>query len=160
MDSIRTFACLLLNFFLVTCELPVSSSTTVDGQVIGISDGDTFTMLIGKEQVKVRLYGIDCPEKKQDYGQAAKQKLSDLIFGKQVRTVKKSKDRYGRTVALVYDQYDHCINEEMLKAGLAWHYTKYDTNPFWQELEAAARKKQLGLWSKEEPTPPWQWRRK
>lgn len=160
MYHIRTVVCLLFTFLLFACETPTPRNTTIDGKVTGISDGDTFTMLIEKEQIKVRLYGIDCPEKKQDHGQAAKQKLSDLIFGKQVRTVKKDTDRYGRTVALVYDEQDNCINEEMLKTGLAWHYTKYDTNPVWQEMEEEARRNKLGLWSKTDPTPPWEWRRK
>jgi endonuclease YncB( thermonuclease family) len=113
------------------------------------------------KQIKIRLHGIDCPEKKQDFGQVAKQRLSDLIFGKTVHVVRKDIDRYKRIVALVYDEQNRCINTEMLKAGLAWHYTKYyDQNPEWQQLENTARANRSGLWSQPNPTPPWEWRGK
>lgn len=129
------------------------------GKVVSIADGDTFTLLtVQKQQIKIRLYGIDCPEKTQDFGKVAKQKLAELIFGKQIRTVKKDIDRYGRTVAIAYDEQGRCINEEMLAAGLAWHYSKYDNNPAWSTLEENAKNNRLGLWIQLNPTPPWEWR--
>jgi micrococcal nuclease len=153
--------------FILICQLIncASSEGTVlielEGKAIAISDGDTFTLLTNENvQIKVRLHGIDCPEKKQDFGQVAKKKLSELIFGKQVKVIKKSVDRYGRTVGIVYDTHNSCINEEMLKAGLAWHYTKYDENPEWQEMQNLAKIERVGLWSHSSPTPPWEWRKK
>ncbi|MBO9681078.1 MAG: thermonuclease family protein [Flavisolibacter sp.] len=143
----------------VSCSTETDSKT-IYGKVVSIADGDTFTLLSNEnKQIKIRLHGIDCPEKKQDFGQVAKQKLSDLIFGKTVRVVQKDIDRYKRIVALVYDEQNNCINTEMLKAGLAWHYTKYDQNPEWQQLENSARANHLGLWSQPSPTPPWEWRK-
>lgn len=149
----------------VSCQFPAADEavreTTLDGKVIGIADGDTFTLLMQENQkVRIRLYGIDCPEKAQDFGQVAKQKLSDLIFNRQVKIVKKYDDRYGRAVALVYDEKNNCINEEMLRAGLAWHFTRYDSNTAWQQLQDEAQAKRIGLWSDPHPTPPWQWRKR
>lgn len=157
----------ILFCFILICQF-ISCGTTnketaseFTGKVVGIADGDTFTLLTDEnDQIKIRLHGIDCPEKKQDFGQVAKQKLSELIFGKQVSVVKKDIDRYKRTVGLVYDDQNKCINEEMLKAGLAWHYIKYDQNPEWQAMEDEARNNRLGLWSQPNPTPPWEWRRR
>ena len=146
--------------FLFTVFACTDPTATVANKVVGISDGDTFTLLNGdNQQIKIRLYGIDCPEKKQDFGEVAKQKLSELIFNKEVRIVKKDTDRYGRTVANVYTGANICVNEEMLKAGLAWHYKEYDQNPYWDVLEQDARQKGLGLWKQKNPTPPWAWRK-
>lgn len=129
------------------------------GKVIAIADGDTFTMLVDKTSVKIRLHGIDCPEKAQDFGNVAKQYLSDLIFGKTVSVVNMDTDRYGRTIGMVsIDSVN--VNEALLKAGLAWHYTYYDKNPLWAIMEVTARKEQKGLWAMAEPVAPWEFRRK
>lgn len=130
------------------------------GRVVSIADGDTFTILgDGNTQVKIRLYGIDCPEKKQDFGTVARQFTADKIFGKVVTIEEKDKDRYGRTVAVVHLSDGTILNEELLKAGLAWHYTAYDDNPHWSQLEATARQNHIGLWQMDEPTPPWAFRK-
>lgn len=132
-----------------------------NGKVVGIADGDTFTMLTtNNQQVKVRLYGIDCPEKAQDFGTVARQGLSTLIFGQIVRIDKKDTDRYGRTVAIVYNNKGVNVNEELLRGGLAWHYKEYDQNPAWDDLVYEAQRKNFGLWAKPNPTPPWLWRKK
>lgn len=131
-----------------------------NGKVVAIADGDTFTMLTtANQQVKVRLYGIDAPERGQDFGTAARQKLSDLIFGHIVRIDKKDVDRYDRTIAIVYNNRGQNVNEEMLRSGLAWHYKQYDQNPAWADLVLLARRQNLGVWAQPDPTPPWQWRR-
>jgi micrococcal nuclease len=83
-----------------------------------VADGDTFTMLIDQEQVRVRLHGIDCPERGQDFSSVAKEYLSDLVFNKTVRVEKLDTDRYGRTIGLVYVDSTH-VNEALLRAGLA-----------------------------------------
>jgi endonuclease YncB( thermonuclease family) len=153
--------CFILFVQIISCRDPkgkVESEFT--GKVVSIADGDTFTLLTEeKEQIKIRLHGIDCPENKQDFGQVAKQKLSDLIYARIVHAVKKDIDRYGRVVAVVYNG-NNCINEEMLKSGLAWHYTRYDHNPEWQRMEDSARTNGLGLWAQPYAIPPWEWRRK
>lgn len=153
------FPFLLAAIFSCTNQTDTEQSN-VSGKVVSIADGDTFTYLTPEnQQVKVRLYGIDCPEKKQDYGTVARQKLSELVFGQQVKIEPKDKDRYGRTVAVVYNAKSININEQMLMEGLAWHYTQYDKNPAWGILEKNARMQKKGLWAQPNPTPPWLWRK-
>ena len=128
----------------------------LSGQVVKISDGDTITILTQeKQQVKVRLYGIDAPEKKQPYGQKSKQFLSNLIAGRSVEIQEKGKDRYKRVLGIVYlDGRD--INEQMVLNGYAWAYVKYSKIYASQELKA--RSQNLGLW-RDKPIPPWEWRK-
>ena len=150
---------LWLFLLLVACN--TADVPDLNGKVVSIADGDTFTMLTtGNKQVKVRLYGIDCPERTQDFGTVAKQGLSTLVYGQVVRIDKKDTDRYGRTIAIVYNQKGLNVNEEMLRNGLAWHYKEYDQNPAWDDLVYGAQRKNAGLWSKPNPTPPWLWRKK
>ncbi|MDU6827782.1 thermonuclease family protein [Campylobacter sp.] len=129
----------------------------LSGQVVKISDGDTITILTQeKQQVKVRLYGIDAPEKKQPYGQKSKQFLSNLIAGRSVEIQEKGKDRYKRVLGIVYlDGRD--INEQMVLNGYAWAYVKYSKIYASQELKA--RSQNLGLW-RDKPIPPWEWRKR
>lgn len=93
-------------------------------KVVKISDGDTITVLSGKEQTKVRLYGIDAPEKKQDYGQKSKQFLAILIAGQVIEVEPKGKDRYKRTLGIIYYKGQD-INAQMVLNGYAWAYVKY-----------------------------------
>jgi micrococcal nuclease len=94
------------------------------GKVIGVADGDTITVLSDKRPLKIRLYGIDCPEKRQPFGKRAKQFTSDLVFGKVVDIEPIAIDRYGRTVAFVRVG-NLSVNEELIKEGLAWVYLSY-----------------------------------
>ena len=132
-------------------------------KVVGITDGDTVTVLRpGNVQVKIRLYGIDTPERKQAFGTKAKNHLGDLIHGKQVEIIEMDTDRYGRTVALIeHNGLD--VNGEMVKAGLAWVYTKYCESVIcykWKTWEVMARMSGDGLWADKHPIPPWEWRKK
>jgi endonuclease YncB( thermonuclease family) len=105
------------------------------------------------------LYGIDAPEKAQDFGQAAKKHLSGLIFDKEVKVDVTDIDRYGRSIGKVYldDKY---INLEMVKAGMAWHYVQYAKHDKdLQEAEVSARENKFGLWSQPEPLEPWKFRK-
>ena len=133
---------------------------TFYAKVVGVHDGDSITVLSSSnQQIKVRLEGIDCPELKQDYGQKAKQYTSSLCFQKQVRIETTGKDRYGRTLAFVYVG-NTCINRELLKAGMAWHFKKYNSSSELGKLESTARSKKTGLWSQPSPIPPWDFRKK
>jgi micrococcal nuclease len=144
--------------FLVFAFIPLHAYSQLEGKAIGISDGDTFTLLVDKETIKIRLHGIDCPEKSQDFGSAAKTFLSDLIFGKMVSVKTMNKDRYGRTIAIVTIDGRN-VNEELLKAGLAWHFKRYDKNAVWAQLEEKAREEKKGLWVMPNPIPPWECRK-
>jgi micrococcal nuclease len=126
--------------------------------VIGISDGDTLTVLHEQQQIKVRLAEIDAPEKAQAFGARAKQSLSDLCFGKQAEVVPQSSDRYGRTVARVRcDGID--ANAEQVRRGMAWVFDRYVTDRSLYALQDEARTARRGLWSDPAPVPPWEWRR-
>lgn len=133
----------------------------IRGKVIRIADGDTLTILdVGKNEHKIRLVGIDAPEKKQPFGNRSKQSLSDLTFGKMVRVVTHGKDRYGRALGRVYvGQQD--VNAEQVRRGMAWVFKRYapKNSPLYQ-LEAGARAAQLGIWSDPNPVAPWEWRQK
>ena len=150
----------LLILFLLVFADPLSAAIQT-GLCIGVSDGDTLTLLTrGKEQIKVRLQGIDAPERRQDFGQRARQKLSSLLYGKQLTVYVSSHDRYGRCVGKVYAGTLNA-SEEMVRCGLAWHYVRYAPND--DSLAAAereARERRLGLWAQPQPIPPWQWRSK
>ena len=97
---------------------------TFDAKVVGGSDGDTITVYDGREQTRIRLDGIDCPETGADFSQRAKQFTSELVFGKQVRIEGKERDRYGRLVARVIVNGTD-VSLALVEAGLAWHYKQY-----------------------------------
>lgn len=131
----------------------------ITGKVIGIADGDTFTLLTkDNKQVKIRLHGIDCPEKKQDYGTVAKQFVSDLIFGKVLTVQQTDIDRYGRIIAIVPIN-GTTLNEMLLRNGLAWHYCKYDKNDYWHTLQDSAKMAKAGAWVKPDIIEPWIFRK-
>ncbi|MDA8140225.1 MAG: thermonuclease family protein [Desulfobacteraceae bacterium] len=127
-------------------------------KVIGISDGDTITVLQGTESVKIRLAGIDCPEKHQAFGNKAKDFTACIVFGKMVEVKPVTQDRYGRTVAWVSVGAES-LNESLLKAGLAWHYKKYSSDQHLADLETKARHDKVGLWSDPHAIPPWEFRK-
>jgi micrococcal nuclease len=126
-------------------------------QVIGVSDGDTLTVLEDRKPVKIRLANIDAPEKAQPFGQRSKQSLSDMCFGKDATYQVQTKDRYGRTVARVTcDGVD--ANVAQVERGMAWVYPKYNKDPSLPALEEASRLDQRGLWRDPSPVAPWEWR--
>lgn len=144
-----------LKLILLLC-LPLSLFA-FPAKVIKISDGDTITVLSGKEQTKVRLYGIDAPEKKQEYGQKSKQFLASLIAGQVVEVEPKGKDRYKRTLGIIYYKGQD-INAQMVLNGYAWAYVKYSR--IYVDQEKTARENKRGLWQSSNPTPPWEWRKR
>lgn len=128
------------------------------GQCVAIVDGDTIKVLHNGKAEKIRLYGIDCPERKQAYGKKAKQFTSAMVFNQAVDVSPVTIDRYGRTIAWVYVD-GKCLNKELLKAGLAWHYKRYSQDEDLAALEAEARQNRIGLWSDPHIVPPWVFRR-
>ena len=133
----------------------------LSGKVVAIADGDTFTLLTAeKQQFKIRLAEIDAPESGQPYGNKSKQTLSGLIFGKDVRVVVQTTDRYGRTVGRPYvGDLDICA--EMVRLGAAWAYREYLRDQTLLTLESDSRARGRGLWgtSEAQALPPWEWRR-
>jgi endonuclease YncB( thermonuclease family) len=137
-----------------------SADSSIAGRVVGVADGDTLTVLDNvNQQYKIRLAGIDAPEKVQPFGQAGKKVLSELCYNKQATVVVVNTDRYGRTVGDVTCDGVHA-NAEMVKGGHAWVYRHYDKGfEYFYALEGSAKEARLGLWADENPTPPWEWRR-
>jgi endonuclease YncB( thermonuclease family) len=143
-------------FFLLSLAV---QADTLEGNVVKIADGDTLTLLTStNEQVKIRLAGIDTPEKKQPFGNKAKQALANLAFQKQALVEVETKDRYGRTVGVVFVDGLN-VNAELVKQGMAWVYRKYTDDKRLYTLESEAKQAKRGLWLDENPIPPWEWRR-
>jgi len=133
------------------------------GKVIRISDGDTIVVLTDqRQQVKVRLYGVDTPEKRQAFGKAAKKFTARLVGNKMVEVKPVTQDRYGRTVGIVYVG-DKCLNQELVANGYAWVYRQYCNSwrlcKRWLQAESKARELKLGLWCDPNPVSPWKWRK-
>ena len=128
------------------------------GKVIHIVDGDTFDLLT-KDTVKIRirLNGIDCPERKQAYYQVCKDALARYISGKKVTLITHGRDRFKRVIADVYEKKNY-INLDMVKNGYAWHYKKYSTDRNLAQAEESAKKKKLGIWNMTHPQAPWNYR--
>ncbi|MGV3727757.1 thermonuclease family protein [Hydrogenophaga sp.] len=128
--------------------------------MVAIADGDTLTARCGEpgayEQVKVRLAEIDAPEKAQPFGNRSRQHLASLCFQKMATIRPTTKDRYGRTVARVECNGEDA-NLQQVRAGMAWAYTKYLTDPAIAQEQEGARAARVGLWS-QEAMPPWEWR--
>ena len=149
------FVAILLFVFAFPC-----GAQTYYGKVVGVTDGDTLTLLTPeKQQIKVRLAEIDTPERGQPWGTKAKQALSDLAFGKEARIEYRDTDRYGRIVGRVYVG-DIDVNAELVREGHAWVYRQYVTDRSLFALEEQAKANGRGLWRlPEAETPPWDWRR-
>jgi micrococcal nuclease len=128
-------------------------------KVIGISDGDTLTVLHEQTPVKIRLDGIDAPESGQAFGNRAKQAASALAFGQTVTVHPKEHDRYGRLVAEVILPDGRSLNQELVRQGWAWWFRRYaPNNTALAALESEAREARRGLWADPKPVPPREWR--
>ncbi len=127
------------------------------GKVVGVSDGDTITVLVKKTEKKVRMLGIDAPESTQAFGAVAKQYLSSIVFGKEVTVQWQETDDYKRTLGFVYVN-GQLVNKAMLDAGYAWHYKQYSKDPAFAAAELSARAARRGLWADPNPIPPWDYR--
>ena len=130
------------------------------GKIIGVLDGDSMVFLTdAQQQIIVRLWGIDCPECSQVYGDKAKQFTANLAYGKTVTVVPHGKDCYGRTLGEVVLDDSINVNSELVRSGLAWWYK--ETAPGAKQienLEKLARAEHAGLWADPKPLPPWEFR--
>ena len=136
------------------------SAQALKGKAVSIADGDTFTLLVnGNEQVKIRIDGIDAPEKKQDFGNRAKEYLSGMIWGKELTVKVSKKDRYGRSIGKVSTPEIQDVGLEMIKAGLAWQYRDYNNEKTYAEAERLARQNRKGLWLDNNPIRPQDFRK-
>jgi len=161
---LTTWLVLLLALIGASSSSP-SWADVLTGKIVELADGDTVTVLDErKQQHKIRLAGIDAPERKQPYADASRKHLASLVFGKNVEVRFHKKDRYGRLVGTVFlDGSD--VNLRQVNAGLAWHYKAYEREQSEQErldyseAEETAHRLRLGLWQEPHPVPPWDFRR-
>jgi micrococcal nuclease len=150
----------LLRIGLLTVTLSsLAIAGEFSGRVVGVMDGDTITVLVGREQRRVRLAGVDAPEKGQAFGQRSKQALSQMVFGREVTVVSTGRDRYERTLGIVRLMDGSSVNERLVENGWAWHYTRYSNSRRLSELESRARAARRGLWADPRPVAPWDFRK-
>lgn len=155
----RLLLCFLLPFAFHTSVFAQKQTGKLTGKVIHIVDGDTFDLLT-KDTVKIRirLNGIDCPERKQDYYQVCKDALSKYIIGKNVTLITHGRDRWRRVIADVYVNKQY-INLKMVENGYAWHFKKYSKDKNLAKAEENAKIKKLGIWKMKNPEAPWNHRK-
>ena len=163
-------------FFIIVLLLVFSGSTHADisGKVVAVTDGDTIKVLdANRVQHKVRLSGIDAPEKAQPFGKASRKYLASLVAGKDVRIETSKKDRYGRVLGKVWAQPQDCpgcgktlnANHAQILSGMAWRYLDYlkdlseEDRGRYKSAEEEAKKRKRGLWSEANAIPPWAWRK-
>ncbi len=150
----------------IGCAFFSANAAVLNGAVVGITDGDTITVLDdNKQQHKIRIMGIDAPEKAKAFGAASKKALSDLIYQKSVTVDYKKQDRYERKVGkVILNSKDICLT--MIELGMAWHYKEYakeqsaNDRDLYSQAEVTARLSKLGLWQDSNPIKPSEFRHK
>jgi endonuclease YncB( thermonuclease family) len=155
---------ILITLITIFFSLSINAKELI-GQVIKVVDGDTITILdANNEQFKIRLSGIDAPEKNQAFGNVSKQSLSEMIAGKEVKVAYNKRGRYGRIIGKVLLNNED-VNLMQVKRGLAWHYKQYereqevDDRALYAQEEYLAQKERIGLWNDNNPIPPWDFRK-
>jgi len=129
----------------------------ISGKVVRILDGDTYDLLIdGNQTMRIRMEGIDAPEKGMPFYKVSKNYLGKLCFGKQVRFKSSGKDIHDRNLGFTYLEDGTELCHEMIRAGLAWHYKKYNSDEDLANLELEARNSKTGIWENDNPMPPWE----
>ena len=149
------FACFLVS--LTGCG---ESRKAVSAKLVGVTDGDSITVVLNGRETEIRLYGIDAPESRQAHGRESTRALREILTGHDLTIRSMTEDRYGRTVALVFADGKN-VGEAMVTGGAAWVYARYCDADFcerWRKSEQKARKAGLGLWRDAAPQPPWDWR--
>ena len=152
-------------FVVLALALSVSAWAEFTAKVVGVTDGDTITVLdSNKQQHKIRLAGIDAPEKGQAFGFRSKEYLAKFVYDRDAIIDGSKNDRYGRLIAKVYVD-GHDAGLEQIRAGLAWWYRAYakeqtpDDRELYEQAEKIARERRIRLWREPNPVPPWEWRK-
>lgn len=134
-----------------------------ESPVTRISDGDTFSIRYQENIFKIRVFGIDCPEMGQTYGEEAKAFVQRILpIGRAIKWEYLYTDRFKRAVAIVYLSDGSTLQEALIQEGLAWVYERYCDRPIcedWRSMESQARAKGVGLWLRADSIPPWEWRK-
>ncbi len=155
----KKLSCLLsliivLSSFTLAHDLKIGDN--VSGKVISVLDGDTYDILIsGNETIRIRMEGIDAPERGMPFYKVSKQYLADMCFSKTITIHITGIDIHNRILAYTYITDGIELSHAMIKAGLAWHYVKYNSDQVLSDLETAARLHKMGLWFDANPMAPW-----
>ena len=146
--------------WLVIAGLLVGSAAAEEftARVVGVTDGDTLTVLHDRRSATVRLLGVDAPEKRQAYGDRAKRFTADLAFDRTVTVRTSGRDRYGRLLGEVVLPDGRSLNQELVRAGYAWWFRRYSRDGRLARLEEEARAGRRGLWADQAPQAPWDYR--
>lgn len=150
---------LLFSVVIIACLSALALAEKFSGKCVKVLDGDTIEVMHGNTAERIRLDGIDCPEKSQDFGKRAKEFTAQQTYGQNVTILTHNADRYGRTIGRVILPDGRDLNAELVRKGLAWWYRRYSSDTALAELEQNARRTKVGLWSISDPTPPWLYRR-
>jgi len=171
MNAFLLKICLPLAFLLLSCTAAAPSSSADDdrtqeadvlnGRAVKIIDGDTFDLLLSGENrtVRIRLHGVDAPERGQDFYRASKDALGTLLEDAPLRVTATDTDRYRRVVGSIHTASGRWVNEDLVQQGMAWHYVRYSDDARLAAAERSARAARRGLWSFPNPTAPWDWRK-
>lgn len=159
------FSMLTIVVLLVLTASEACRAEQIKGTIVAVTDGDTVTLLnLDHKQIRIRLMGIDAPEKRQPYGNVCRKMLSDLIYTKEVVADYNKADYFGRLIAkLTINGVD--VNLRQISKGCAWHYKRYASEQSDKDREAysaaevQARKDKIRIWKDANPTAPWTWRR-
>jgi micrococcal nuclease len=159
--NMKRFYVLLFSLLFVVNSCGVQNSNeSLSGKAVNIPDGDTFTLLTNeRKSIRIRLYGIDAPERGQDFYQASKKHLGDLLQGQTLTVHIRDTDQYKRIVGDVFLPDKRYVNKAMVEAGLAWHYKQFSNDEGLAIAEQQARKSRIGLWKQTSVQPPWKWRK-
>ncbi len=158
--------CSLLAFCVLQCA-SLSAFAQLTGRVVRVADGDTITVSTSdRVHHRIRLDGIDAPERTQPYSQISRKNLAAMVDGQQVTVTSSKTDRFGRMVGVVRTAQRSDVGLEQIKAGLAWHFRRYEqeqtseNRASYAAAEAIAKAAKLGLWRDPAPVPPWEFRAK
>ena len=161
----NSFYHLFLVLVLLVVTTADAKASIFSGKVVRIIDGDTIVILTTERRVRVRLAGIDTPEKNQPWGNAATREMRRLVAGRTVDVEWHKKDRWNRKIGIVYSEGQD-VGLVMVERGFAWHFKRYaneqthSNREAYAAAEASARHRKKGLWSDPEPIAPWEWRRR
>ena len=152
------FPTIILLLFLV-CHCTIAQ-TTINGRSVNVADGDTFTLLDDNNtQHRIRLDGIDAPERGQAFGNRSREYLANMIVGKRISVTYKEKDNYGRILGKVSTDTILDVNLRMIETGMAWHYSYFNSEKEYADAEKGARRKKIGLWVDKNPLNPYEFRK-
>ena len=148
LKKIASYTILLIGLF------PGSALAEREVKVVDVFDGDTLIVSLDGRAEIIKLFGVDSPDKEQPFGLEARGFASDMVSGRVIQVISVEKSRY-EMVKVYYE--NKCLNEELLKAGYAWYNINGSINEQWVQMEQQARYERKGLWSEDNPVPPWQY---